>query len=140
MIIRPADSSDAEQIFTLAAAFATSSTPDHTTFSESFSKLIDDASTRLLVAETDGEIAGYCLAFDHLTFYANGRVTWVAEIMIKAELRRRGIGQALMDAAEQWAATRGSKMVALASRRAAPFYLALGYEESASYFRKRITP
>jgi hypothetical protein len=27
-------------------------------------------------------------------------------------------------------------MVALATRRAAPFYLALGYEESAAYLRK----
>ena len=32
--------------------------------------------------------------------------------------------------------TRGSRLVALATRRAARFYAALGYEESATYFRK----
>jgi hypothetical protein len=37
---------------------------------------------------------------------------------------------------ERWAAERGAKLVALATRRAAPFYQALGYQESATYFRK----
>jgi hypothetical protein len=41
-----------------------------------------------------------------------------------------------MEAFESWAKSRGAALVALATRRAAPFYLALGYEESASYFRK----
>jgi hypothetical protein len=41
-----------------------------------------------------------------------------------------------MDAFEQWAAGQGCALVALATRRAAPFYRALGYEESAIYFRK----
>jgi hypothetical protein len=35
-----------------------------------------------------------------------------------------------------WAAVRDCALVALATRRAAPFYRALGYEESAVYFRK----
>jgi hypothetical protein len=41
-----------------------------------------------------------------------------------------------MAAFEQWAADRGSRLVGLATRRAAPFYAALGYEESAAYLRK----
>ena len=41
-----------------------------------------------------------------------------------------------MEEFEQWARSRGSKLVALATRRAAAFYLELGYEESAGYFRK----
>jgi hypothetical protein len=41
-----------------------------------------------------------------------------------------------MSAFEQWAAARGCALVALATRRAAPFYRALGYEESAVYFRR----
>jgi hypothetical protein len=41
-----------------------------------------------------------------------------------------------MKAYESWAAAEGCALVALATRRAAPFYLALGYEESAIYFRK----
>jgi hypothetical protein len=37
---------------------------------------------------------------------------------------------------EQWAAARDCALVALATRRAAPFYRALGYEQSAIYHRK----
>ena len=42
----------------------------------------------------------------------------------------------LMRAFEQWAAAHGCALVALATRRAAPFYRAQGYAESATYFRK----
>jgi hypothetical protein len=41
-----------------------------------------------------------------------------------------------MQAFEAWAQTREARLVALATRRAAPFYQAIGYEESAIYFRK----
>jgi GNAT superfamily N-acetyltransferase len=41
-----------------------------------------------------------------------------------------------MNAFEQWAADHGCVLVALATRRAAPFYRALGYEQSAIYHRK----
>jgi len=37
---------------------------------------------------------------------------------------------------EEWTASHGAKLVALATRRAAEFYRALGYTESAVYFRK----
>jgi hypothetical protein len=41
-----------------------------------------------------------------------------------------------MSAFERWAAGHGCTLVALATRRAAPFYRALGYEDSAAYLRK----
>lgn len=41
-----------------------------------------------------------------------------------------------MSAFGQWADASGCALIALATRRAAPFYRALGYEESATYFRK----
>jgi hypothetical protein len=44
-----------------------------------------------------------------------------------------------MNSFEDWAARRGCALVALATRRAKPFYLAIGYQESADYLRK-LTP
>jgi hypothetical protein len=44
----------------------------------------------------------------------------------------------MMSAFEHWAAVRDCALVALATRRAAPFYRALGYEESAVYFRRML--
>ena len=60
------------------------------------------------------------------------------EIVVRGRDRGHGIGEALMNAFEQWAAAHGCALVALATRRAAPFYRALDYAESATYFRKLI--
>jgi GNAT superfamily N-acetyltransferase len=135
-IIRPAEPGDADAVFGLASALATSFAPQRAAFNTSFASLLSDDSAHLLVVAIDGQVVGYCLGFDHFTFYANGRVSWVEEVMVQPDLRGQGIGHALMDAFEDWAKSRDSKLVALATRRAAPFYLALGYEESATYFRK----
>jgi GNAT superfamily N-acetyltransferase len=69
-------------------------------------------------------------------FYANGPVAWVEEVFVRGQHRGCGVGRALMSAYEQWAISRDCALVALATRRAAPFYRALGYEESALYHRK----
>jgi GNAT superfamily N-acetyltransferase len=137
--VRRADAHDLDSLFVLLKQFATSFEPDRKSFKHSVERLLADDSAWLAVAECDGEIAGYCLGFDHYALYANGRISWVEEITVKEGLRRRGVGRALMAAFETWAQSRDSKLVALATRRAAPFYTALGYEESAVYFRKMIT-
>jgi GNAT superfamily N-acetyltransferase len=137
--VRRANARDLDSLFALLEQFATSFKPERASFERCASRLLTDDSVWLAVAEHDAEVVGYCLGFDHCALYANGRVSWVEEITIKEGLRRRGIGRALMAAFEAWAQSRDSKLVALATRRAAPFYTALGYEESAVYFRKMVT-
>jgi hypothetical protein len=41
-----------------------------------------------------------------------------------------------MAAFEEWAKSKGAVLSTLATRRAARFYQAIGYEESATWFRK----
>ena len=135
-LIRSAISTDADPVFDLAKDFATSFRPEFGAFETAFARLIVQDDALLLVAEESGQLSGYLLGFDHYALFANGRVSWVEEIMVREDRRRKGVGEGLMNQFEQWAKTRGSKLVALATRRAAAFYLALGYEESASYFRK----
>jgi GNAT superfamily N-acetyltransferase len=134
--IRKATANDADNLFALVCDFATSFQPQRQLFERCLYEFLTDESVWLSVAEDRGEVVGYCLGFDHYTFYANGRVAWLEEIMVTAELRQRGIGSLLMEAFEAWATLRGSKLIALATRRAAPFYTSLGYEASATYFRK----
>ncbi len=138
MTIRRAAPQDGPALFQLARAFATSFAVEQPAFEQAFAELLTHPEAFLAVAEADGEVVGYVLGFDHLTFFANGRVAWVEEIMVGESLRRRGIGRILMEAFEAWATEREAKMIALATRRAADFYGALGYEESAAYFRKRL--
>jgi GNAT superfamily N-acetyltransferase len=134
--IRTAQHTDAEAVLALAKPFATSFIVDDQAFYRSLSEILASPQAHLVVAETDRQLVGYVLGFAHATFFANGRAAWVEEIMVSERFRRQGIGQILMQEFETWAAQRGSKVVALATRRASHFYKALGYEESAMYFRK----
>jgi GNAT superfamily N-acetyltransferase len=105
-------------------------------FRVSYPALLAADGACLLLAVNGHESLGYLLGFSHLTFYANGAAGWIEEIIVRHQDRGLGIGKALMNAFERWAAEQGCTLVALATRRAAPFYLALEYEESATYFRK----
>jgi predicted N-acetyltransferase YhbS len=134
--IRLAQPADAEAVLALARPFATSFVVEEQAFHQAFAALLASPQAYLAVAETAQQLVGYVLGFEHYTFFANGRVAWVEEITVSEALRRRGIGQLLMQAFEAWAVARGCKLVALATRRAAAFYQALGYEDSATYFRK----
>jgi GNAT superfamily N-acetyltransferase len=122
-------------LFLLARAFATSFVVEETAFRCSLEAVVADPDCYLAVAEAD-VIVGYVLGFDHYTFFAGGRVSWVEEIMVREDRRREQVGRHLMQGFEAWSKSRGSKLVALATRRAAPFYESLGYERSAEYFRK----
>jgi len=109
-----------------------------TSFHLSYQALLTADDAVLLLAVDGQERLGYLLGFQHLTFYANGPVAWVEEVAVHRPYRGRGIGRDLMSAFEQWAGRQGCALIALATRRAAPFYRALGYEESAVYFRKML--
>jgi GNAT superfamily N-acetyltransferase len=138
--IRPAARDDAAAVAKLAAELAQSFAFSQEKFEVSYPSLVNAEDACLLLADGDGDgdgdPLGYLLGFRHLTFYANGPVGWVEEIGVESGHRGHGIGRALMAAFEQWAAGHDCALVALATRRAVPFYRALGYEESAVYLRK----
>jgi GNAT superfamily N-acetyltransferase len=56
--------------------------------------------------------------------------------MVDERDRSEGIGRALMTEAERWGREQGAAYVSLASRRAEGFYLQLGYEDSAVFYKK----
>jgi GNAT superfamily N-acetyltransferase len=134
--VRQAQAGDADDVARLAAGLAMSFEFSPASFLENYPALLAEDGACLLLAVSVHESIGYLLGFRHLTFYANGPVGWVEEVVVRDQDRGRGIGRVLMDSFEQWAAAEGCTLVALATRRAAPFYRALGYEESAAYFRK----
>ena len=136
LAIRPAQLTDGGALFALASAFATSFSVERAAFESSLGALLQSPDAFIAVAADGGRVVGYVLGFDHHTFYANGRVAWVEEIMVAEEVRRRGVGRQLMERFEQWARSRQSKLIGLATRRAAPFYKSIGYDESATYFRR----
>jgi len=139
--IRPARLGDADQIWSLVQQFAFSYRPMRSIFERSFGEFLGRSDTLVLVAEGPIDaIVGYLLASHHGTFFANGPVAWVEELMVSESVRHQGVATRLMGLAETWAKSIPTAYVALASRRAGDFYLKVGYEESATYFRKTFVP
>lgn len=134
--IRHGTTDDAEAVCDLAEQLAQSFPFSQARFHDSYTAVLTTDDACLLVAADGDGVHGYLLGFSHRTFYANGPVAWVEEILVRPDARGRGIGRALMQALERWAIQRNCALSALATRRAAPFYLALGYEKSATYLRK----
>ena len=134
--IRRARAGDADGVADLAAELSMSFEFSAERFRASYPALLASDDACLLLAVNGHRSLGYLLGFRHLTFYANGPVGWVEEIVVRHQDRGQGTGRVLMNAFEQWAAEQGCALVALATRRAASFYQALGYQESATYFRK----
>ena len=135
-VIRRAKVNDADELFFLVKEFATSFKPNRKSFERSLKHLVSEESAWLSVAEYNGKVVGYCLGFDHYAFYANGRVSWIEEITVDSNIRKKGIGAQLMKAFEEWALSRESALIGVATRRAEAFYSAIGYEKSATFFRK----
>lgn len=136
--IRRAGPADEAQLFDLTKDFATTFVPELELFSRSFQHLLYQEDAALIVAERAQELTGYLLGFDHYSLSTDGRISWVEELMVREDCRRLGLGRQLMGSFEEWARQRDSQMIALATRRAAPFYQAIGYEQSAVYFRKKL--
>ena len=85
-------------------------------------------------------IVGYLLGSYHGTLFANGPVAWVEELMLTESVRRQGMATKLTSSAEAWAGSVPAANLAVASRRAGDFSLGIGYEESATYYRKNFVP
>ena len=134
--IRRATEADADALFLLVKDFAVTFAPERSAFESSLREILAHADANLSVAVLEGQVVGYCLGFDHYTFYANGRTSFVEEVMVREDLREHGVGRRLIGCFEQWSVSRGSKLVGLFTRRAAPFYEAIGYETSGTFFRK----
>ncbi len=138
MPIRQATMPDRDRVLALVELLAMAGPPDPDVFEATYTRLLASPTSLLLVAEEQGEVCGYLLAELNETFHADGRVVWGQEICVDTEHRSRAVGRALMHEMERWAREQGAHDIALASRRAGGFYLALGYDESAVFYKKSL--
>lgn len=123
----------------MACLLATSATPQRDAFDRTFAAIVDDPHQHLLVAEGPNELIGYLHGLVHPVFHANGNIGWVEELFVAPTTRGTGMGRILMRRFEDWAGhTCGAHYVAVSTRRAHDFYRAIGYAESATYFKKAV--
>ena len=137
MVVRPATYEDAESVFEMLGDFATSYVPERSAFDRWYPTIVARQEGELLVAEDDGGVVGYILAADMATLFANGPVTELLELYVKPSSRGEGIGKSLVGRAVRGAGQRGAVEVTVPTRRARDFYVALGFESTAEYFKVR---
>jgi N-acetylglutamate synthase-like GNAT family acetyltransferase len=65
-------------------------------------------------------------------------VAELQELMVAPEWRRRGIGRRLVAAVVERARAAGAVEVTVPTRRAVAYYLALGFEETATYLKRKL--
>ena len=118
--------------------FATSYVPDAEAFAATFQGALHGEAGALLLAEEAGEIAGYVLALQAPTFFANGPVTEVLELYVKLTFRRTGVCRALVEQVAGAARDRGSVEVTVPTRRVGDFYRALGFDATAEFYKRKL--
>jgi ribosomal protein S18 acetylase RimI-like enzyme len=91
------------------------------------------ATTAILIAEADGKKLGFIHLEEEKEFFSGEAQGYIANLAISQEAEGKGVGRALMNAAEAWAKEHGYRYLTLnvfaTNRRARTFYEKLGYAE-----------
>jgi (aminoalkyl)phosphonate N-acetyltransferase len=110
---------------------------------ERFGAYLARTDTVALVAEVDGEVAGFLdLEFRQRLNFKTPQA-WIPDLVVAESHRSRGAGAALMARADELARERGCWSITLESatwrKDAHRFYLREGYADSAYSFSKSLT-
>ncbi len=131
--IRPIRADDAPRLTQLLAQLGYPS--DVAVVVSRLAGILNSTSQQILVAvpADDARIDGYVGVERRLTLVEGERVE-ITGLVVDAAARRSGVGRALMNAAERWAAQHGLNAVVLRSNvtrpESHPFYEAIGYRRT----------
>ena len=151
-VIRPAVPADEVFLIALTARLAEFDVPPWRTRAEIAGAdrdiLLDalhrpSADTVILVAEEPaGTPAGCVFVSSKVDYFTHASHAHVEVLAVDASVERRGVGRALLDAAERWAVARGDAHITLnvfwQNRQARAVYDALGYEPETIHYRKAL--
>ncbi len=130
--IRDARSGDYAQMAELAQQLGYASTAEDV--AARTAPMRESAGHAVFVAElTGGQIAGWIGMFIYRAVEAEARAE-VSGLVVDAHMRSRGIGQQLLERAEQWARDKGCRTIGLRTNvireRAHVFYERQGYQHT----------
>jgi ribosomal protein S18 acetylase RimI-like enzyme len=155
VIIRPADEADFEALVDLDLASAEHhakldpgfyQVPPRPDVAAFLARRLADPDREMFVAEVDGEVVGMVDVTAQEPPDPGSIIRPIPSVDIGISVadawRRRGVGRALMEAAEARARARGASLVVLdmsaANRDALAFYHELGYREFGLFLRREI--
>lgn len=127
-----------EEIYALASQLSDRFIINKDILKESLEVILYDKNTILIGIFDESKLIGYLSGYIHTAIYANGKISWIDEIVIDKNNRKNGYGKALISEFENIVRKRGAKLVSLSTRGVPQFYEKLGYEGGAIYFKKYI--
>jgi GNAT superfamily N-acetyltransferase len=74
----------------------------------------------VLIADADGELVGFCTAYQDLHSVRFGYRAWIEDLAVHPDRRSEGIGKRLLDSAKDWARERGATHLELDSAETRP--------------------
>ncbi len=138
MIIRSAQSTDVAALANLMTELGYPTSSEQ--MSRRFEAISDDPSYSTLVAEREGNVLGMVGLCFTRSYGSDDSSVRIRAFVVGAEYRGKGIGRALISAAEDWARRRGANNVMLIAHKrrtdAHRFYLSMGYEATGYRFFK----
>jgi GNAT superfamily N-acetyltransferase len=102
--------------------------PEH--FADRLRKAVEAGEVEVLAARAEERILGVAVLAYRLNFSAGGLFASIEDLHVRPEARRRGVGRALLQAADDRCAEHGISYVEaqIEEKQAEKFYTALGYE------------
>jgi len=96
----------------------------------------------LLIAETDGAPSGFVFLEEHEDYFTLATHGHIGILVVAEAAEGRGVGAALMRAAEEWARSRGHRTLTLnvfdGNRRARALYERSGFRPDTIKYRKAL--
>jgi len=138
--IRAAVPSDAAALGPLLAALGYPAPADR--IAPRLTRLAASGNAVALVASVDGgdDLGGLITAHTLASIHHDAPVAWITTLVVAESARRRGVGRALVRAAEEWARAQGAVRVSVSSgvqrADAHAFYEGLDYALSGKRFTK----
>ena len=140
LAIREAEPSDASEMAALICELGYETTP--TEMEDRLRSILPDSAYKTYVAIVDGRICGMIGTLVQASYEHNDLSGRILALVTLDTTRRRGVGRALIAAAEEIFARRGIRRIALDTRLtradAHKFYQALGYERNGYRFVRDI--
>lgn len=142
MLIRPAHTGDAAALAPLFSDWAHPQPPE--LIAERLAAWSAAPHAEVLVAELDRRLAGLVAVSASLHLARPGRFGRLVGLAVGSEFRRRGVGAALVHAAEELARSWGCDRLEVTSSRwrdtAPKFYVALGYRDQSERQGRYLRP
>lgn len=102
----------------------------------------NSATSVILIAEEDGQKLGFVQLGEEKEFFSGEVYGYIANLAITKEAEGKGVGKALMNAAEAWSKEHGYRYLSLyvfgTNQHARAFYKKLGYDEDSLKLTKMV--